>query len=606
MAKIQSSTRKDGYINGTSKTGIPHNLLFFDTETTPEVHDNNIEYHNLRLGVCTHITLDKHANIMSKQVYVFRSIPEFIRLFTSFLDKKHKLHCFALNVGFDIRVLNLPHVLFYQAFHSTPPIINDRVFIWEVSSMYGKAVFLDVANYGAMSVYQLGKDLNLPKLEVAFDTPDEGELITYCTRDVEITERFILQFITFVHSNNLGEFKDTLASQSLTSWRHSFMQQGINLHNIPAYLNLERDSYHGGRVECFYIGEKHGEVFYNLDINSMYPYVMKSHKLPYNLSGFKVKPTIKEATLLAKEYYLIAQVSLKTDEPVYPVVRNNRLIFPVGNLIATLHDTELRYAIDHNHVENIQYLICYDSDIVFSNYVDFFYQTRQKAKQDGNKSWDYICKIFLNSLYGKFGQTNVEREVLDQKKGEFISRMTVIAPKQGLSGAEINWFGTVYREIKSGEATYSFPAIAGAITANARMLLWSYIRQAGLSNVFYCDTDSLIVNELGYKNLSNRLDNGKLGYLKLQSTAPQFTIRGAKDYDFATESKTKGKSKSAKELTYDSWEQAQFQGFLAWLNAGGNAPPEVKTIIKHRSNLYSKGNVNPVTGNVSPLVLQEW
>lgn len=606
MTNKQISHRKDGYIKPSNKVSIPRNLMFFDTETLPEKRSNNVEYHCLRLGVCSHITLDSSAKVVTKDVYTFRSIPEFMALYTSFLDKKHKLYCFALNVGFDIRVLNLPHIFFYEQLFSTPPIINDRVFIWEIGSKLGKSVFLDVANYGAMSVYQLGKDMNLPKLEVEFDTPDEGKLITYCIRDVEIIERFMLQFIEFIHSNKLGEFKLTLASQALTSWRTRFLQQSIDLHSVPAYLNLERSSYHGGRVECFYIGQKSGENYYNLDINSMYPYVMKHCKLPYSIAGFKVNPSVSDASLLAKEYYLIADVSLNTNEPAYPVVRDNRLIFPTGKFNATIHHAELAYAIAHNHVQNIHYLMCYEHTIVFSEYVDFFYNTRQKAKSEDNKSWDYIAKIFLNSLYGKYGQTNVEREILEKKHGDIISRITVLVPELGLSGAEISWFGTVYRETKAGEATYSFPAIAGAITAYARMMLWTYIKQAGFDNVYYCDTDSIICNEQGYINLSNRCDNKQLGYLKLQSMATNIAIRGVKDYTFGNESKTKGRRKNAKELTYDSWEQAQFQGFLAWLNKGGNAPPEIKMIVKHRSNIYTKGVLNRLTGKVLPHQLDEW
>ncbi len=51
------------------------------------------------------------------------------------------------------------------------------------------------------------------------------------------------------------------------------------VHMKPEVIKLEIDSYRGGRNECFFIGEAHGE-FYKLDVNSMYPYVMATHYYP--------------------------------------------------------------------------------------------------------------------------------------------------------------------------------------------------------------------------------------------------------------------------------------------------------------------------------------
>ena len=99
---------------------------------------------------------------------------------------------------------------------------------------------------------------------------------------------------------------------------------------------------------------------------------------------------------------------------------------------------------------------------------------------------------------------------------------------------------------KFEEAFNSFPAISAHVTAYARMMLLSYIEQAGWNNVFYTDTDSLFVNYAGYQNLLPEIDSKVLGKLKVEDISKTDTeIRGCKDYTFNHQIKTKGVAKTS-------------------------------------------------------------
>lgn len=597
--------RHNGPIKQVSGNKLPTNLFFFDVETFIEKSGERTIKFPFRLGCAIYVRIDKLCRIRERITYTYNSIDEFIDILMSHVRKTKTLHIFNHNVGFDIRVLNLPFKLLRLDFDSEPPIINDRLFIWKLKSAKGNIIFIDTANFAVQSVKKLGKDMKKDKGEVNFETDDSALIAEYCMNDVEIIETFILSYLSFLHKNDLGKFQVSLASQALYSWRYRLMQQPIHIHDNEEILAMEREGYHGGRVECFYLGKLPKDNYYYLDINSMYPYIMKSALLPYKLNSYAtdIKPYILD--YLLRDKYCIALVELDTDEPVYPIMRDNRLVFPIGKFSTVLHSQELQYAVDHQHIRSVKQCAVYEQSIMFSDYVNLFYNVKQQAELRGDSSWRFISKIFLNSLYGKFGQMNVERIIIGKASYNTIWRLTSGNPKTGQRYQEIAWYGNIYRELKSGEATYSFPAIAGAITASSRMLLWSIVKQANIKNTFYVDTDSVIVNYEGYNNLKSMLDEHTLGMLKVEDMSDILELRGAKDYTFGSKSKTKGKSEKATNLTDNRWTQLQFQSFLAWLNTGATDNPIATNTTKERSGKYQKGNKNETTGRVEPFKLNQ-
>ena len=110
----------------------------------------------------------------------------------------------------------------------------------------------------------------------------------------------------------------------------------------------------------------------------------------------------------------------------------------------------------------------------------------------------------MNSLYGKFGQRGRRYEELEDTYDMDVKSWTDVTHPEGIV-THYRQFGGIIQAFKDeGESTHSFPAIAAHVSAEARMELWSIINEAGRDNVFYCDTDSVLVNEDGYKNLGQR------------------------------------------------------------------------------------------------------
>ena len=160
-------------------------------------------------------------------------------------------------------------------------------------------------------------------------------------------------------------------------------------------------------------------------------------------------------------------------------------------------------------------------------------------------------------------------------------------------------------ELKSySEAYNSFPAISAHVTSYARMYLWSLMQLAGHSNYFYCDTDSLIVNDKGMDNLTPILSDTKLGYMKHEETVHKLIIHGLKDYEKDSKVVIKGIRKNAVKLSEGVYQQEQWSSFKGLLHSGDINTYTVKSVTKHLSREYTKGNVLP-DGTVTPYIFSE-
>ncbi|GAI59528.1 unnamed protein product, partial [marine sediment metagenome] len=127
---------------------------------------------------------------------------------------------------------------------------------------------------------------------------------------------------------------------------------------------------------------------------------------------------------------------------------------------------------------------------------------------------------------------------------------------------------------------------------------------AGEGNYFYCDTDSLIINEVGLCRLQEMIDATSLGSLKVVSSPTNIVIRGLKDYSAGTKQVIKGIRRNAVEKRDGVYEQEQWPSFKGLLRAGQTDVYTVKKVTKVLNRKYTKGHVNS-DGSIVPLVLGE-
>jgi len=452
---------------------------------------------------------------------------------------QHSILC-ATNLSFDFLVLFFGSTQiknFDMLFRGSDMLMcKTHVYNNRFNRHYNKhrtsLTFLDTMNYSKASVKKLGDMLEIPKLEKPKalgrrprNKAELKELSIYNIRDSEISYKAIRFFFSVFEE--LGATpKMTIASTAMSLYKNRYLHTEYFRHDKEVLLKIF-EGYYGGRTEAFSRGKIENINYY--DVNSLYPDVMR---LRYP------NPNSLHMNRMNTDYYIMnyegmSEVSISCpymDYPLLPLRHEDKLIFPTGTFRGSYCNNELRRAIQLGYTvlkvhNNIYYTSVCEP---FRHYVEDLYSVRMRYKELGSPM-EKVVKLFLNGLYGKFGQKfegkenllpfNHTAEELDKLQyfeilGDFIRIKTDTIP-----------------------ASFCIPIWAAYVTAYGRMKLHDLIL---LAKPFYVDTDSLMTTKY-FK------ESKELGELKLEMRILDGIIVKPKFYfvrgEEGTFSKIKGVSK---------------------------------------------------------------
>lgn len=570
-------------IKDNAANEFPSRIVFFDTETKEIPRGDETEL-VLHLGEMCLWDVDAD----SEAWYSFTNIKTFWSFVQLNVRPKTKLYMVAHNVAFDFRILKGFDYFKDEGWTMKKFIYNGTSNIWEFRKDESTVCILDNMNFFKSSLKVLGKSIGIEKMEMPIN--DDSAMFIYCKRDVEIMIAAWRKLFRFLHENDLGNFSKTIASQAFAAYRHRFMKTPIHIHTNEYAIGMERASYHGGRTEAYYIGNAPKQEYFMLDVNSMYPSVMKENEYPVQISRIYKNISMQTAKMYLRAFAMTARCLVKTDEPVFPVKQDAKLIFPTGIFETVLTTREIEYAIKNNMLRKIYSAVLYQKGNIFSEYVDYFYNLRLKYKNENDESFSYLCKLFLNSLYGKFGQRNEQYAKIGNNPNTPNGLFRYFDMKKDSYVTERRMNGIIEESIGVIEGHDSFVAIAAHITADARMKLWGLIKECRMRNIFYCDTDSLIVNSIGYKRLAKYI-GFHLGQLSIKEQSDILSIHGAKDYTFGCETVLKGIRKDALQIDDSTYEQVRFEGIAGAMRNMRTDKMIISNVRKHLSRNYDKGTI---------------
>lgn len=390
-----------------------------------------------------------------------------------------------------------------------------------------KVVFRDSLKILNFSVEYIAKKFNLPirKLELDYQTDREvGHELTphevdYIRNDVTVMSMALN--IMFEQ----GHTKMTIASDAMSDFKENHCPKFKRL--FPE-IDLERDktirdSYKGGftYVNPTNQGKLCGSGVV-LDVNSMYPSILHTCEgLPCGLPEWFEGEY--EYDINYPEYVQIITCIFKIKKGKIPSVQvkshyysfnQTEYLTSSGGQLVTLTMTrpDLELFKEQYHLSEVKY----DGGFkfkrctgVFTDYVEKWMAEKNKAKKEDNGAMYQISKLFLNSLYGKFGTNPIHcRKVPCTIDGMIY-----------------------YRTLQATEDKPIYVALASYVTAYGRKYIietsqairdWS-IKNKGFDAYCYSDTDSIhaILSEEDVEQMANdgmiEISDYKLGAFKVES-----------------------------------------------------------------------------------------
>lgn len=593
--------RRAHWLRANHKSEFPHDCVWFDTETVEQRVSIKTVRHVLDFG---HTAYRRRLgpDLWARPKWLrFTTLDEFWEWVFELRKGKSRLTLFCHNMAFDLPVLDAFRVLpaagwkLKTAIIDSPPVI----LTWRRGGQTLR--FLDTLNFWRVKLAAIGETVGLPKLPMPAQGASRAMWDAYCRRDVEIIMAATLSWFAFLQAHDLGGFAPTIASQAMRAYRHRFITTPILIDSNEEALALARSAYLGGRVECFRLGPLPGPLTL-FDINSHYSHCMSTQRYPTRLMATCPSPKIEEVADWLTRYCVVARCEIQTEEPVYPLEHEGKLVFPIGQFRAVLTTPELAHALQRGRVTKITDIALYESAPIFWDYVHELYQLRLAAVRDQDAVLEWQCKRLLNALYGKFGQRGRIFETVTETTDDGIGVWTEIDAATGEVRNLRQFAGLIQEQKTNGESRDSHPAIAAHVTAHGRMALWGWIKRAGKGHIHYVDTDSLLVDSVGACRLAPAVDAAALGKLKVEGTFASGHLYGLKDYQLGAITKTKGVRPTAHWIDSDTVEQEHWSTLVGLLRKGDLSAPIVEQRVKHLRRVYTKGCVQS-DGTITPLRL---
>lgn len=360
--------------------------------------------------------------------------------------------------------------------------------------------------------------------ELPPDSPLTEEEKDYIIHDVVI----VAKAIKYMYSQGLD--KMTVGACALDEYKRIVGKRTFERwFPTPEYHNDVKQSYRGGftYLNPEFAGKPVKEGIC-LDVNSLYPSVMRDHNnpLPFGTPVFfqgkyKDNPIYPLYTQMMSCEFELKPGKIPTLQIKHSLSFQGNEYLTSSNgeeVTICLNSVDMKLFFEHYNVYNPVYhsgWMFKASVGMFDKYIDKWTANKIKATKEGNKGMRFISKIFLNSLYGKFG-----------------TDITLVNKVPYFEDGKVKYF---YSDPETRKGIYI--AMASFITSYARLKTITSAQKitdnynAGLSDIqfIYADTDSLHCYSPGFKLPEGlEIDPYKLGAWKYESKFYSEDGNGAK------------------------------------------------------------------------------
>lgn len=592
------------YIKKNHGTQSPSSVLYVDTEAAIVKKSKGKQPGEMSLDrwAATHVRYNSATPVYRKE-YSGDSSVRFWDIVNLITQEKKPLWIIGHNIGFDLTLLEFwemiesGEVTIVNACLESPPLwIEGRL-------ESGPFKIVDSFNYFHESLDDIGAWIGTKKLHKSFVDCPEDERNAYVRRDCDIVEKAMSKLMLLHRTEDWGAWKYTLGAIAWQCFRHRFLDERILVHCDDEALAMERKAYYGGPATVFH-QESFFEEIYHVDVNSLYPFVMRENRFPIRL--YKGEQNISGTRLseVLGHFGTCALCAINSEEYAYPIYDHNKVRFANGHFITNLAGPELEYAHRHGHLRKVIGISLYQLGRPFCRFVDELYSERLAAKLAGDLVKARMYKLLLNNLYGKFAQRGIKwkddsRVIPPYAWGHFFEGS--VDDKVPQACRAIGWHTQIKQPLTEG--TESVPIISAYVTSYGRLFMWKAIGICGLNNVMYSDCDSLHINKAGLVRLRHAglLDEDRLGHFKLEGTYSAVRYYGPKRYEADDMIVFAGRKKNARETSARSWKQDEIEEVQSVISRQPTGTIHYRTVEKSIAEPSFDGRLTP-----DGLILPPW
>lgn len=300
-------------------------------------------------------------------------------------------------------------------------------------------------------------------------------VVEYCVSDTELLRDVLFALVRYCDENGI-ELRGTVGGSAWATAKEWCGLDGAEWPS-PRVYNFASDGYKGGLCA---VGRLETGIVHRYDRKSAYP---ASIMLPIPCGPHRSKRGKEASKAFAAHMPGIYRARVSMPEsmvPSLPIVQNNRLLFPHGNLIGTWTHHELAFAESRGAVvRDIGGAVVWKHERpILAPFARRAFELRDRLPAWAKKGLGTWLKFLANSFTGKTGQSpDTNTIAIGDYSHDFRYKAVGVS--------EHVWSRGVWRI-----ADCAHVQMAAVLTARARIELIEQIEHAGNSWV-YSDTDSV-------------------------------------------------------------------------------------------------------------------
>lgn len=517
---------------------MPDRMVFFDTETQEHTADE-FSVQTWRVG-CAIRWRNGLKSGDRREARVFTTPAELWQWVTEFCKPGHRTVVWAHNLGFDVRISQVFKILPSLGWVLEWCNLDRNVSAMTWRSDRGTLVMADTWTWIPLPLNVIAGLAGTVKYEMPIDKDDDELWARYCMQDAEIGYRVVSQLVDFIRTERLGNWQPTGAGMAYATWRHKFMTHKILVHDDPEAIKAERAAMHTGRAEAWRHGKLVGDTWTEVDMRNAYLVIGAECDLPRKLRQHVGRISLQQYSRLCRNNRVLCRVRCDTRTPVAPCHVGGRTLWPVGHFETWLWDNEVDCGIRYGADIRIEECYVYARDPILREWAEWVIRVLRDETYTTNTVAQTWIKHCSRALIGRLSLRVPAWEVFGDNP-EGITGITHVADADtGRSQRMMHVGNRTLRETAMREGRDSLPQVTGYIMAECRVLLWEAMNAAGLNHIAHVDTDSLLVDMAGLRNLRDHFGASFATYWQIKGSWRTLDVIAPRRYFRGKERKVAG------------------------------------------------------------------
>lgn len=485
--------------NHTSWT--PPALISFDTETRWD-YDHDDEVHTLRLW-CARITDRRHQG--RKALYDESEDGLFGEDLAIIIHKwctaRRTVWAYAHNLGFDLTVSDLVQQMLYLGWEVTEFAVNSGSPFVRMRRGDHSLTLSDSWSWFQCALDTVAEAVGMVKPPLPREGEPDAKMMERCRADVNILHTAILQLMEWWEDNALGKWNITGAASGWNAMRHIPSPEQILIRPDETECDSDRRAIYGGKRFAWRHGNAAHGHYTEIDIEKAYTTVVRDLPLPIGRQARFTSLPIDHKWLDCRRWGVIAEVTISTDTPKYPVRSGNTVWYPVGRFRTTLAGPEILEARDTGALEAVRAGWLHRLGYALRPWAQWCLASLADDTGTVPEVARLVHRAWARSAVGKWNQRGWQVIELGPSPNQGWGYEEAWQHDKGVPAGIVDFGGTRYHVAAVNQSDNAYPGILAYVESYVRVALGRAIATVGDKHMVACDTDGYICDAMGANQL---------------------------------------------------------------------------------------------------------